>query len=135
MRSPRGIVTKTRVPRRSGVTGLHVVPKLEEVAVDPGKTGGLDAHTTELLETAAIAALSALRERKLALAAEERMASQASRPDRLIKPKGMAERLGVGVDWVYHNPNKLMAFRVRFGTVPRFSEKGLEEFIRKRLGT
>jgi hypothetical protein len=117
------------------VAGLHVVPKLEEVAVDPGKTGGLDAHTTELLETAAIAALSALRERKLALAAEERMASQASRPDRLIKPKEVAERLGVGIDWVYHNPNKLMAFRVRFGTVPRFSEKGLEEFIRKRLGT
>jgi hypothetical protein len=135
MRSPLGTVTKTRVPRRSGVAGLHVVPKLEEVAVDPGKTGGLDAHTTELLETAAIAALSALRERKLALAAEEKMASRASRPDRLIKPKEVAERLGVGIDWVYHNPNKLMAFRVRFGTVPRFSEKGLEEFIRKRLGT
>ncbi len=135
MRSPRGIVTKTRVARRSGVAGPHVVPKLEEVAVDPGKTGGLDAHTTELLETAAIAALSALRERKLALAAEERTASPASRPDRLIKAKEVAERLGVGIDWVYHNPNKLMAFRVRFGTVPRFSEKGLEEFIRKRLGT
>jgi len=124
-----------RVPRRSGVVGLHVVPKLEEVAVDPGKTGVLDAHTTELLETAAIAALSALRERKLALAAEARMASQASRPDRLIKPKEVAERLGMGIDWVYHNPNKLMAFRVRFGTVPRFSENGLDEFIRKRQGT
>jgi hypothetical protein len=54
------------------VAELHVVPKLEEVAVDPGKTGGLDAHTTELPETAAIAALSALRERKFALALKKR---------------------------------------------------------------
>jgi len=50
-----------------------VVPKLEEVAADPGKTGVLDAHTTELLETAAIAALDALRKRKLILAAEARV--------------------------------------------------------------
>ncbi len=123
------------MPRRSGVAGLHVVPKLEEVAVDPGKTGVLDAHTTELLETAAIAALDALRKRKLILAAEARVVTQARSPDRLLRPKEVAERLGMGIDWVYHNPNKLMAFRVRFGTVPRFSENGLDEFIRKRQGT
>ena len=76
-----------RVPRRSGVVGLHVVPKLEEVAVDPGKTGVLDAHTTELLETAAIAALDALRKRKLILAAEARVVTQARCPDRLLRPR------------------------------------------------
>jgi hypothetical protein len=32
-----------RVPRRSGVAGLFVVPKLEEVAVDDGTTEALDA--------------------------------------------------------------------------------------------
>ena len=32
-----------RVPRRSDVVGLYVVPRLEEVAVDPTKTGVLDA--------------------------------------------------------------------------------------------
>jgi hypothetical protein len=65
-----------RVPRRSEVVGLHIVPKLEEVAVDPGKTGVLDAHTTELLETAAIVALNALRKRKLELAAQASAASK-----------------------------------------------------------
>src|SRR5260370_1370659 len=120
-----------RVPRRSGEAGLFVVPKLEEVAVDAGTTEVLDAHTTDLLETTAIAALSALRKRKLLLAAEARAANQAHRPDRLLKAKEVAERLGMGIDWVYHNQRKL-PFRGPLGTVPRFSENGLDEFIRKR---
>jgi predicted DNA-binding transcriptional regulator AlpA len=123
-----------RVPRRSAVAGLFVVPKLEELAVDDGATEALDAHTTDLLETTAIAALSALHKRKLTLAAEAGLASQARRPDRLLKAKEVAERLGMGIDWVYHNQLKL-PFRVRLGTVPRFSEHGLDDFIRKRQGS
>lgn len=123
-----------RVPRRSGVAGLFVVPTLEDVAVDDGTAGVFDAHTTDLLETTAIAALNALRKRKLTLATEARTASQVRRPDRLLKPREVAERLGMGIDWVYHNQHKL-PFRVPLGTVPRFSESGLYEFIRKRQGT
>ena len=122
------------VPRRSEVAGLFVVPKLEEVAAGDGVTEALDARTTDLLETTAIVALSALRKRKLTLAAEAGLASQARRPDRLLKAKEVAERLGMGIDWVYHNQHKL-PFRVPLGTVPRFSENGLDEFIRKRQGT
>jgi hypothetical protein len=66
---------------------LFVVPKLEEVAGDGGTAEMLDAHTTDPLETTAIAALGALRKRKLTLAAEARMASQARRPDRLLRRK------------------------------------------------
>jgi predicted DNA-binding transcriptional regulator AlpA len=97
-------------------------------------TNSGQVHTTDLLETTAIAALSALRKRKLTLAAEAGMASQVRRPDRLLKAKEVAERLGMGIDWVYHNQLKL-PFRVRLGTVPRFSENGLDDFIRKRQGT
>ena len=43
-----------------------------------------------------------------------------------------AERLAMKVSWVYR---RKLPFRVRLGTVPRFSEKGLEDYIRKRLGT
>jgi hypothetical protein len=68
------------VPRRSEVAGLFVVPKLEDVAADDGVTEALDARTTDLLETTAIAALSALRKRKLTLAAEARLASQHAVP-------------------------------------------------------
>ena len=134
MRKPTGNSGLPRGPRGSGVAGLHAVPKLEELAVDPGKTGVLDAHTTELLETAAIAALDALRKQKLILAAEASVVTQARWPDRLLRPKEVAERLGMGIDWVYHNQHKL-PFRVPLGTVPRFSERGLDDFIRKRQGT
>jgi predicted DNA-binding transcriptional regulator AlpA len=107
---------------------------LEEVAADPTKTGELDAHTTELLENAAITALYALRNRRLRLATEGHLTNTTRRHDRLLKAKEVAQRLGVHVYWVYHNQHKL-PFRVRLGTVPRFSEIGLEEFIRSRLGT
>jgi len=116
------------------VVGLYVVPKLEEVAADPAKTGMLDAHATEILETTAITALNALRKRKLTLAAEARLVRRMRRPDRLLNAKEVAERLGFGIDWVYHKQRDL-PFRVPLGTVPRFSENGLEEYIRKRQGT
>jgi predicted DNA-binding transcriptional regulator AlpA len=132
MRNTTSTKRGARVPRRSGVVaGLFVVPKLEEVAVDDRTTEMLDAHTTDLLETTAIAALSALRKRKLSLR-QASMTNRTHHPDRLLKAKETAERLGVGVDWVYHNQHKL-PFMVRLGTVPRFSENGLEEYIRKRL--
>ncbi len=98
----------------------------------PQRPGAQPAQT-ELLETAAIAALDARRKRKLTLAAQARV-SNVRRPDWLLKAKEVAEWLGVADDWVYHKHRELL-FRVRLGTVPRFSEKGLEEYIRKRLGT
>jgi len=57
-----------------------------------------------------------------------------TRRDRLLKAKEVAERLGVGIDWVYHNQLR-PPFRVRLGTVQRFSENGLDDFIRMRQGT
>jgi|SRR5579863_2448419 len=124
----------TRVPRTSEVAGLQVVPKLDEVAADPAKAGRLDSHTTELLETRAIVVLDVLRKRKLSLAAQTALAERAPRPDRLLSAKEVAKRLGFGVDWVYKKHRDL-PFRVRLGTVPRFSEKGLERYIREHQGT
>jgi predicted DNA-binding transcriptional regulator AlpA len=49
--------------------------------------------------------------------------------DRLITAKEVAKRLGVSGGWVYHR--KDLPFEVRLGTVRRFSESGLAEFIRK----
>jgi predicted DNA-binding transcriptional regulator AlpA len=107
---------------------------LDDVAADPAKAGVLDARTTELLETKAIIALDVLRKRKQSLAAQAALAERARPPDRLLRAKEVAERLGFGVDWVYKNHRDL-PFRVRLGTVPRFSEKGLERYIRERQGT
>ncbi len=56
MRNPTGKDGSARVPRRSEVVAeLYTVPKLEELATDPSKAGVLDGHTTDVLETTAIA--------------------------------------------------------------------------------
>jgi excisionase family DNA binding protein len=122
------------VPQKSSEAGFVSVPKLEELAADPAKAGVLDGHTTELLETKAIIALNALRNRKLTLAAQARASQREQRPDQLLTVKEVAKRLGFGVDWVYKKHHRL-PFRVRPGTVPRFSEKGLEKYIREHQGS
>ena len=40
-------------------------------------------------------------------------------------------RLGVPADWLYHN-YKDLPFWLRVGRRPRFSENGIEDYIRKR---
>jgi len=102
------------------------------MAVDPRKAGVLDADTREVFETSIITALNAFREWTLTVVAEATAAQAARRRDRLMKADEVAERLAMKVGWVYRHK---LPFRVRLGTVPRFSEKGLEDYIRKKLGT
>jgi hypothetical protein len=60
MRKPRGNDSSPRGPRGSGVAGLFVVPRLEELVADPGQIGVLDMDTARVLKTQAIAALNLL---------------------------------------------------------------------------
>ena len=123
-----------RMRRRSGAARLQAVPQLEDLAANPNRAEVLDAHTTELLETKAIIALDVLRKRKVSLAAQTSLGDKIAKPDRLLSAKEVAKRLGFSVDWVYKNHRDL-PFRVRLGTVPRFSERGLEKYIRDRQGS
>lgn len=68
MRNRPGNFNNARVPRRSGVAGPFVVPRLEELVGDPGQVRVLDAHTTRVLRTQAIAALNVLNGHDLDLA-------------------------------------------------------------------
>jgi hypothetical protein len=69
------------------VAGLYSVPRLEEVAADPGKLSMLDAHTRRALVTTALAALNALFFHELAEAAENPGSAQRERRDRLLNFK------------------------------------------------
>lgn len=60
MRKPRGNDSSPRGPRASGVAGLFVVPRLEELVADPGQIGVLDMDTARVLKTQTIAALNLL---------------------------------------------------------------------------
>jgi hypothetical protein len=54
MRKPRGNGSSPHGPRGSGVAGLFVVPRLEELAVDPSRAGVLDTRTARIVATQAL---------------------------------------------------------------------------------
>jgi predicted DNA-binding transcriptional regulator AlpA len=133
MRKPRGNDSSPRGPRGSGVAGLFLVPRLEELVADPEQFRVLDAHTTRVLKTQAITALILLHSHDLDAARAETDGHWQQRRDRLLNVVQAAEKLGVKPDWLYRHHGAL-PFRVRHGRLLRFSELGIEDFIRKRRG-
>ena len=57
----------------------------------------------------------------------------AATKDRLLNVKEAAEKLGRSTDWLYRHGSEL-PFVVRDGRLLRFSEQGIEEYIRRRMG-
>jgi predicted DNA-binding transcriptional regulator AlpA len=53
--------------------------------------------------------------------------------DRLLGVEEAGARLGVTADWLYRH-HKHLPFTVRCGRLLRFSELGIEQYIRKRRG-
>jgi hypothetical protein len=127
----RGNEVFARVPRRSCGEGLFRVPRLEELVADPDKVGVLDAHTTRVLRTQAIAALNVLNAHDLDLIWRELRTVQGRGKERLLCVKEAAEKFGVTADWLYRHREEF-AFTVRHGRLLRFSELGMEQHIRKR---
>ena len=54
MRKPRGNGSSPRGPQESGVAGLFVVPRLEELVADPSRAGVLDTRTARIVATQAL---------------------------------------------------------------------------------
>jgi hypothetical protein len=121
-----------RVPRRSGGVGLFEVPRLEELVADPDKVGVLDAQTTRALRKQAILALNVLYDYELE---RDRLGMDRFGPrrDRLLNVREAAVKIRVTVDWLYRH-HKQLPFIVRHGRPLRFSELGIDEYIRKRRG-
>ncbi len=53
--------------------------------------------------------------------------------DRLLTVEEAAKKLGLSTDWLYRRARKL-PFTVRLGRRLRFSERGLDRYIRQRQG-
>jgi predicted DNA-binding transcriptional regulator AlpA len=115
------------------VAGLYIVPRLEELVADPDQIRVLDIETALVLRTQAAAALNLLR--GFDLGRGQRLLDRGERRqgDRLLNVREAAEKLGVAPDWIYRHHGEL-PFRVRHGRLLRFSEIGIEEYIRKRHG-
>jgi predicted DNA-binding transcriptional regulator AlpA len=115
------------------VAGLFVVPRLEELVADPGQIGVLDMNTARVLKTQAIAALNLLHGYDLERARLVVDGHGLQRRDRLLNVAEAAVKLGVKPDWLYRH-HKDLRFTVRHGRLLRFSELGIEDYIRRRLG-
>jgi predicted DNA-binding transcriptional regulator AlpA len=121
-----------RSTRRSGGAGLFEVPRLEELVADPEKVRVLDAHTTRVLTKQAIIALNLLYDSELERNATSADSMTTTR-DRLLGVEEAGARLGVIADWLYRH-HKDLPFTVRCGRLLRFSQLGIEQYIRKRRG-
>jgi predicted DNA-binding transcriptional regulator AlpA len=119
-------------PRTQKITVTERPVTLEEIADDPQKAWALQAGVIRVLAAKALAALNALNGPQLALAVHD--AEGGSRPehDRLLHVDEGAQRLGVKRGWIYRNQQKL-PFVVRQGRLLRCSNRGIDEYIRKRL--
>lgn len=131
MRKPTGNSSSPFGPRGSGVGGLFNVPRLEELVADPCQVRVLDAHTARVLRTQAIAALNVLNGHDLDMARSAIEAHVSRRQDKLLNINEAAVKFGVTTDWLYRHHRKL-AFTVRHGRLLRFSDLGIEDYIRKR---
>ena len=132
MRNRTGSLNNARVARRSGVGGLFAVPGLVELLADPEQIGVLDPHTRRALKTQVINALILLHNQDIDAASAENDATL-QRRDRLLAVNQAAEKLGVKADWLYRH-HRDYGFTVRHGKLLRFSEIGIDEYIRKRRG-
>ena len=127
----RGNELLTRVPRRSCWEGLFEVPRLEELVADPDKVRVLDARASWALRKQAILALNVLFDHELER--DRRTTNLPGSGDRLLNVREAAVRLCVTADWLYRHHRQL-PFVVRHGRLLRFSERGMEDYIRKRRG-
>jgi predicted DNA-binding transcriptional regulator AlpA len=58
--------------------------------------------------------------------------SSSTSSDRLMNVHEAAKRLNVSTKWMYKHASEL-PFAVRFGALVRFSEKGIEDYIRSEM--
>jgi predicted DNA-binding transcriptional regulator AlpA len=99
----------------------HVLEVLEAVA----RTAPME-HLPDL-----IARVEALKARLYARLTSATSPSAAIR-DRLLNVKEAAQKLRRSSDWLYRHGSEL-PFVVREGRLLRFSEQGIEEYIRRRM--
>ena len=113
---------------------LNIIPKLEELAETPAKAKDLPSDVRQALAFRALAALNALYAAGLADGASSNgQVEHSGNGDRLLTVEEAAPKLGTSVDHLYRHA-KNYPFTVRNGRALRFSEVGIERFIRQRMG-
>ena len=118
---------------------LRFVPQESKVSYEVSPQHPAVEALEDLARTASIEGLPELIAQieglKARLYARLNMPSQipAVTRDRLLDVKEAAEKLRRSADWLYRHASEL-PFVVRDGRLLRFSEQGIETYIRQRMG-
>ena len=112
---------------------LGVVPKPDEIVDNPVLAIHLPIEVVEALLAKNADAQSVLMSRLLALRACVVQVERPSDGNRLLDVEEAARKLGKCKDFLYWHAAKY-PFTVRDGRSLRFSEQGIEKFIRQRIG-
>jgi predicted DNA-binding transcriptional regulator AlpA len=90
-------------------------------------------NTARALKTQAIAALNLLHGYDLERARMVVQGHGLQGRDTLLNVAEASQKLGVKPGWLYRH-HKNLPFTVRHGRLLRFSELGIDDYIRRRLG-
>lgn len=109
---------------------LVSIPKLADLVNDPGKVSLIPPEGIASLR-GELARLDTMLLSRLLQPGDGSREPEAG--DRLLKVKEAAGKLGASTDYLYRHSSKL-PFTIRLGRKLRFSEAGIERYIRARMG-
>jgi len=108
---------------------LHTIPTIEELITDPQRVNTLSP--TEAMNV--LVRISSIQICLVAKAASNGTEKKETKPiDRLIDVKEAGERLGCSKDWLYRHADTLPFTKRLTPHALRFSEAGIEKYIKNR---
>jgi excisionase family DNA binding protein len=110
---------------------LVAIPKLADLVAEPDKVALVPPEAIPAMR-GELARLDSLLLARL-LAGGNAKADSGPDGDRLLSAKEAAAKLGASEDYLYRRSRNL-PFTVRMGRQVRFSETGIERYIRQRMG-
>ena len=108
---------------------LHIIPTLDELISSPEKAETLSRQEAMNMMARITAIQPLLLGRLASLGAENK---ETKAPDRLLTAEEAAKRLNYSTDWVYRNAKKFPFTKRITPHRLRFSESGIEKYIKTR---
>ncbi len=111
---------------------MNVIPKLAELLEHPERVSDVPLEAIPAL-CGKLKELDVALELRVALAGNHGQAGTSRDGDRLLDVKEAAAKLGLSKDYLYRNGSKL-PFVVLIGRQVRYSQAGIDKFIKQRMG-
>jgi len=108
------------------------IPKLQDLIANPPRVAELPPEAIPVM-LGELERLKAALWARLASPQHNGDAEYSESRDRLLDAQEAANKLGASKDYLYRHASKL-PFTVRLGRQLRFSEAGMERYIRQRMG-